>query len=53
MAAAAGTAVERGLETKWVVGQFECERRVVDGDCMLAACGTLEHDHFKLMRIRH
>jgi hypothetical protein len=32
MAAAAGTAVERGFETKRILGQFECHGRVVDSD---------------------
>jgi hypothetical protein len=45
MAAAAGTAAERGLETKRVAGQFECHWRVVDIDCVLAACGTLTDEN--------
>jgi hypothetical protein len=47
MAAAAGTVVERGLETKWIAGQFECQGRVVDRECTLSACGTLTDENAK------
>jgi hypothetical protein len=47
MAAAAGTAAERGFETKRVVDQFECHGRVVDRDCVLSACGTLTDENFE------
>jgi hypothetical protein len=41
MAAEAGTAVERGFETKMVAGQFECHGRVVEKGRVLSACGTI------------
>jgi hypothetical protein len=37
MAAAAGTAVERGFETRWIGGPFESHGRVVAIDCILSA----------------